>query len=82
MQNFHESRSKQDPIEATDHKTSRLTTTSLLDYIKETNKPIAMTSSWNFFNPTGPNLPISLQKILDVDHNCGCCNTTLKNAID
>ena len=43
IQRFHESRSVKDSIEATDHETSRLTTTSVLDNIKKTIKPTAVT---------------------------------------
>ena len=68
MEKFYESGNGKDSIETTDHETCRLTTTSLLDYIKETIKPTAMNVYQRYFNLT--------------DHNCNCCNTHWKNAVD
>ena len=69
MQKFYESCSKKDSIEATDHDNSRLTTTSIFDYIKETIKSTALTVYLSYSNPTDHNLTNSIQEILDVDHN-------------
>ena len=79
MQKSYESCSKKDPIEASDHETSRLTTTCLLDYIKEAIKPTAMPVYLSYFNPTDRNLTISLQETLGVDHNRR--NIPWKNAL-
>ena len=71
-----ESRIGRDPIEDTDHETSRLTTTDFSDFIK----PNVMTVYQSYFNLTDHNLPFPPQAKLDVDHNCH--NTPRKNALD
>ena len=80
MQKSYESFRKKDPIEATDHDTNRLTTTSLSDYVKETIKPPAMTVYLRYFNPTDHNLTNSLQETLDVDGNRR--NISWENALE
>ena len=80
MEKLYESYSEKDSIEASDHGTSRVTTTGILDFTKEIIKPIATTVYQSYLNLTYHNLPISLQETLDVDHNYG--NTPWKNALD
>ena len=80
MQKSYESHSEKDSTEATDHETSSLTTTSILDYIKETIKSCStITVHRSYSNLTNHNLPTSLQETLSVDHNCG--NTLWKNSL-
>ena len=69
MQKSYESCSNKDPIEAIDCDTSRLTTARLLNYVKETIKPTAMTVYLRYFNPTDLNLTNSLQETPDVNGN-------------
>ena len=84
IQKSYESWSNKAPIEATDCDTSRLTTTSLLNYVKDTSvketiKPTAMTIGLKYlkyitiylryYNPTDFNMTNSLQETPDVNDN-------------
>ena len=69
MQKFYESYSNEDPIEDIDCETSRLTTASLLNYVKEIIKPTAMTVYLRYFNSTDLNLTNFLQETPDANGN-------------
>ena len=62
---IYESCNNKDTIEATDCDTSRLTTASLSDYVKDTIKPTAMTVYLRYFNPTDLNLTNFLNETIN-----------------